>query len=139
MSIGYGVFMIRQLTPLALLISLGLGQSVTHKEITLDSQTLQRYVGAYEVDGDDLVIMLGDCRAAAHALCPRAGNALFLFKYRIRHSGRGAVAGVRRTLHRVRPETYPAPVRHDALGAGAKFRDAAPSGEGLLSDGPEES
>jgi len=50
--------MIRQLTQLALLVSLGLGQSVTHKEITLDSQTLQRYVGAYEVDGDDLVITL---------------------------------------------------------------------------------
>lgn len=57
--------MIRQLTPLALLISLGLGQSVTHKEITLDSQTLQRYVGAYEVDGDDLVIMLDDNQLSA--------------------------------------------------------------------------
>lgn len=50
--------MIRQLTLLTLLVSLGLGQSVTHKEITLDSNMLQRYVGAYEVDGDELVITL---------------------------------------------------------------------------------
>ena len=37
--------MIRQLPLLALLLSLGLGQTVTHQEMTLDSQTLQRYVG----------------------------------------------------------------------------------------------
>lgn len=50
--------MIRQLILLSVLATQCLGQGVTHKEITLDPQTLQCYVGAYELDGDDLVIIL---------------------------------------------------------------------------------
>ena len=50
--------MFSRLILLALLASQCLGQGVTHKEITLDAETLQRYVGAYEVKDDNLLIML---------------------------------------------------------------------------------
>jgi CubicO group peptidase (beta-lactamase class C family) len=50
--------MLFRLILLVLLSNLCLGQGVNHKEITLDAQTLQRYVGAYELDGDQLLIML---------------------------------------------------------------------------------
>jgi CubicO group peptidase (beta-lactamase class C family) len=50
--------MLVRLTVLVLLSNLSLGQGVNRKEITLDAQTLQRYVGAYELDGDELLVML---------------------------------------------------------------------------------
>lgn len=50
--------MFSRLILLALLATQCLAQSVAHKEITLDPQTLQRYVGAYNLDGDELLITL---------------------------------------------------------------------------------
>jgi CubicO group peptidase (beta-lactamase class C family) len=57
-EMAYRVPMLFRLILLALLSNLCLGQGANHKEITLDAQTLQRYVGAYELDGDELVIIL---------------------------------------------------------------------------------
>jgi CubicO group peptidase (beta-lactamase class C family) len=51
--------MLSRLTPLALLAGLCLGQDVAHKEITLDAQTLNRYVGAYQMNsGTNMLITL---------------------------------------------------------------------------------
>jgi Domain of unknown function (DUF3471) len=51
--------MLSRLTVLALLAGLGLGQDVARKEITLDPQTLSRYVGVYQMDsGANMLITL---------------------------------------------------------------------------------
>ena len=44
--------MLSRLTVLALLAGLSLGQDVARKEITLDPQTLSRYVGVYQMDAN---------------------------------------------------------------------------------------
>ena len=51
--------MLSRFTVLALLAGLCLGQDVARKEITLDPQTLSRYVGAYQMDsGANMLITL---------------------------------------------------------------------------------
>ena len=51
--------MLSRFTVLALLAGLCLGQDVARKEITLDPQTLSRYVGAYQMDsGANMLIIL---------------------------------------------------------------------------------
>ncbi|HKD79588.1 MAG TPA: serine hydrolase [Candidatus Angelobacter sp.] len=66
--------MFSRLILLVVLASQCLGQGVTHKEITLDLQTLQRYVGAYDLDGDQLLITVDKDHLSVKA----AGEPAFL-------------------------------------------------------------
>ena len=53
--------MLSRLMVLILLASSCLGQEVARKEITLDPQSLSRYVGAYQMDsGPNMLITLKD-------------------------------------------------------------------------------
>lgn len=66
--------MINRLSLFALLTCLAFGQDVAHKEITLDSQTLSRYAGAYQMEsGTNILITLENNQLQA-----KFGNQRFL-------------------------------------------------------------
>src|SRR5262252_7027117 len=54
---GYYGIMVSRLTLLALLAGLCLGQETARKEITLDAQTLGRYVGAYQMANSPVMLI----------------------------------------------------------------------------------